>query len=151
MKSLSVLLVFILMFSLLAPINVQATNQYDTETIYFSDGSYIISETTVIHPRAGSAIGGNRHYDYYNANNVKQWRATVTGTFTYDGTTATCTAVSTNFTVYASGWSLDSVSKYKIGNKAIGDFYISYAPLPGDDFETSVRVQLTCDKNGNLS
>lgn len=146
MKRLSILLTFILMFSLLAPINVQATNQYEKETIFFSDGSYIISEITVIQFRAGSAIGGNRHYDYYNANDVKQWRATVTGTFTYDGTTATCTSVSTNFVRYTTTWTLDSVSKSKSGATAIGDFYLSCSA-----WETSVRVQLTCDKNGNLS
>lgn len=151
MKHLSKLLVFILLLNLLVSVNVQAKEQAGTEKIVFSDGSYILSEITVIQSRAASVRKADRYYDYYNAKDVRQWRATLTGTFTYDGTTSSCTAVSTNFTVYASGWTLDSVSEHKIGNQAIGDFYISYSPLPGDYFETSVRVQLTCDKNGNLS
>ena len=146
MKILSKLLVFVLLFCLLIPANVQATEQTQEKRILFSDGSYILTEITSTQIRASGTITGSQHYTYYSASDVKQWRATVTGTFTYDGTTATCTAVSTNFTTYASGWALDSVSKYKSGNKAIGDFYISCSL-----WETSVRVTLTCDKNGNLS
>ena len=146
MKKVSILLVIALIISLLVPFNVSATAQTDTQRFVFSDGSYIILEISETGSRASNTKSGDKVYTYYSASDVRQWKATVIGTFTYDGTTATCTAVSTNFTVYASGWALDSVSKYKSGNKAIGDFYISCSV-----WETSVRVQLTCDKNGNLS
>lgn len=146
MRLLSKLLIFVLLATLLIPTNVKAATHVKTERISFEDGSYIVSRITVVESRAINTKTGGAEYVYYSASDVKQWRATVTGTFTYDGTTATCTAVSTNFTVYASGWALDSVSKYKSGNKAIGDFYISCSV-----WETSVRVTLTCDKNGNLS
>ena len=146
MKKVSILLVIALIISLLVPFNVSATAQTDTQRFVFSDGSYIILEISETGSRASNTKSGDKVYTYYSASDVRQWKATVIGTFTYDGTTATCTAVSTNFTVYASGWALDSVSKYKSGNKAIGDFYISCSL-----WETSVRVTLTCDKNGNLS
>lgn len=146
MKFLSKLLVLVLLLSCFVPANAQAVTHTKTERICFSDGSYIVSEITVVESRASNTKTSSKDSIYYDADNVQQWKATVVGTFTYDGITATCTVVSTRFTTYASGWNLDSVSKYKSGNKAIGDFYISYSV-----WETSVRVQLTCDKNGNLS
>ena len=146
MKTLPKLLVLFLLLSFFTPTNVSASEQAQQEKLCFSDGSYILVEITSVQARASGGITGSQHYTYYNSNDVRQWRATVTGTFTYDGTTSTCTAVSTSFTAYVSGWNLDSVSKYKSGNKAIGDFYLSYSA-----WETSVRVTLTCDKNGKLS
>ena len=146
MKGLSKLLVLILLLSFFVPANVQAVTQTKTERIDYSDGSYIVAKITVVESRASNTKTSSKDYIYYSASDVQQWKATVIGTFTYDGTTSTCTVVSTRFIPYVSSWALDSVSKYKSGNKAIGDFYISCSL-----WETSVRVTLTCDKNGNLS
>lgn len=146
MKKITKLLVIIFVFCFLAPTYAQATEQSTQEKIIFSDGSYIISEITVNGSRANNTKSGDKEYTYYNANDVRQWKATVIGTFTYDGTTSTCTAVSTSFTRYTTTWTLDSVSKSKSGATAIGDFYLSCSL-----WETSVRVKLTCDKDGNLS
>lgn len=151
MKYCTTILALLLVFAVLSPVAVCAQEQDSTAYITYDDGSYIAVEVTVIQSRASSTRIAAKHYTYYNSNDVKQWKATVTGTFAYDGTTSQCTAVSTNFTVYNSEWSLDSVTKNKSGSRAFADFYISYAPIIGVSFETSVRVTVTCDKDGNVT
>ena len=125
MKFLSKLFVFILLFSFLVPTSVKAAAEPTTERIVYADGSYVITRITSTESRASNTKTSSKDYLYYNANDVLQWKATVVGTFVYDGSTSTCTVVSTNFVRYTTTWTLDSVSKSKSGNRAIGDFYLS--------------------------
>lgn len=146
MKYFSTILAFLLVLVVLSPAAVCAQEQDGTTYVIYDDGSYVIIEIAEIQSRTVSTRIAAKHYTYYDANDVKQWKATVTGTFTYDGTTSQCTAVNTSFTRYTTTWTLDSVNKNKSGATAFADFYLSCSI-----WETSVRVTVTCDKDGNVT
>ena len=113
-KLISVILVAMLVFSCL-PV-AGAAETVATEKIEFDDGSYLIVETIRSGARAAHSISGSKPYTYYNASDVAQWKATLNGTFTYTGSSATCTASSISITIYNNSWSTSSKSASKSGN-----------------------------------
>lgn len=70
----------------------------------------------------------------------------VTGTFTYDGTTADATSASYSITTYVEDATVKSCNAYTSGASAIATGSVSY-----EGFTLQKTVTLTCDKNGNLS
>ena len=91
-----------------------------TDVEVYDDGSYAVIETTIKQPTTSvfattKTKSASRTYTYYNASEVKAWDFTVNGTFSYDGSTAKATAVSTSYNIYISGWSLSSRESSKSG------------------------------------
>lgn len=70
----------------------------------------------------------------------------VTGTFTYDGTTAVATSATYSITTYVEDATVKSRNAYTSGASAIATGSVSYM-----GFTLQKTVTLTCDKNGNLS
>ena len=101
--------------------------------------------------RAAQTVSGSKHNHFYNANGVKLWTVTVTGTFSYDGSSATCTSVSKSYTIYDSAWKVTDESCSKSGNKAMASFtvkrYVLLIPVQTEN----VSLTLTCSANGTLS
>ena len=125
-----------------------------TETIeHFEDGSYgVICIKTVFSLFASkSSITRTKEYKYYDSSNNLDWKASITATFTYNGTTASCTNVSKSTTVYDTSWKCTASSCNKSGATATGDFtfkqYVSFIPVK----TINKTLTLTCDKNGNVS
>lgn len=127
-----------------------AGNAAEQETIYFDDGSYMTVE--VIHgaARASGNVTGSKKYTYYDDNDASQWKAVLTGSFTYTGSSATCTSSSVDVTIYNSAWYTGYKTASKSGNKAKASVTMK---LSNNDTTLSVPVNLTltCDANGNLS
>lgn len=151
-KILTSLLLMLLIFS---PIEICGLESNTNEKVYYEyleDGSYY--EITIIEntmTRATNTKKGTKRTKYLDSSNVTVWEVSVTGTFTYDGSTSTCTAASVAATSYSSNWKITSKSASKSGNKAIGK---ATAKCYYDgSLVTTVNktVTLTCDKNGNLS
>lgn len=125
---------------------------YTSYTTYFEDGSYIIttiSEESSI-TRTASSKTGQKTATFYNSDNVAQWSATLKGTFTYNGSSATCTASSITHKIYSSNWKIASASATKSGNKATGKATAKrYLIVPVQTVEKTIT--LTCSASGVLS
>lgn len=139
---LSVLLTFICVSF---PVSASSTS---TETIYFEDGSYLIIDLAVspTYTRA-STKSGDKAVSFYKSDDTLQWVATVHGTFSYDGTTATATSATYSYQIYNSNWKLKSGSAYCSGNQAITECSF----LSGMFVTKSVSVTLSCSPTGVLS
>ena len=146
----AVFFVFILVFSLC--VNVSAAAQSKEENvIYFADGSYVTITLEEIGARASGSKTGKKTYTYTDSNGEASWQAVLSGTFTYTGTSATCTASDCDITIYESVWYVVSNTPAKSSNVA------SVALTMGRKFlgitieKKNYTWSITCDKDGNLS
>lgn len=123
-----------------------------TSIEYFDDGSYLV--TTLTEETANSranTITGNKTYTYSGANGVTEWTYKITGTFSYTGSSSTCTAVSDSYTISNDKWHMSSHSCSKSGNTAYGTVTMKYKVL-GITANTITRnISLSCSASGTLS
>ena len=145
---------FSVLFTVLMPINVYAeTNSssciINKYTIYLDDGSYYV--TIISEVPSKSTKTGSKTTTHYGSSNNALWKVTVNGTFTYDGSSATCTSASHSVTVYENNWYIHSQNSYKTSNKAIADVTMKKKYLGIVTSTKDVHLVLACDKNGNLS
>lgn len=158
MKKIISIVLLVLMFVITLGTYASAVSEaneatYTTSTTYFEDGSYII--TTIFEEssitRATSSKTGQKTATFYNSDNVAQWSATLKGTFTCNGSSATCTASSITHKIYSSNWKIASASATKSGNKATGKA-TAKRYLVGIPVQTNNRtITLTCSASGVLS
>lgn len=149
-RIISLLMAYTLIICLL-PVQALADEPRETVTRY-ADGSYIVTSVEEsLTARISGTKSGTTIRDYYSNKNVLQWKAVLDATFTYNGSSATCTKVNgLNVTIYDSSWSVGSKSTSKSGNTAYGYLTMERSILGGTQ-GVPVTLTLTCDKNGNLS
>ena len=152
MKLMKHFLIALLILSIL-PLNALAapSTQSDSNIIYFDDGSYITISVTSVDSRSSFTRIGSKTYVYNNALGTKKWEATITGTFTYDGTVSTCTTSSISVNILDTSWYIVSQSASKSGNTATGVLVMGYKFLGVTTDKRTVNLSLTCDANGYLS
>ena len=121
------------------------------EVIYLEDGSYITVTLTESVTRVSGTKTASRTYRYYSSDDVEQWNATLRGTFTYAGSSATCTNATCSVSVLVSSWYEKSKSVYPSGNAAVGELTMGHKLLGITVGTKSITMRLTCDANGNLS
>jgi len=120
---------------------------------YYSDGSYgITSIKGEFTPFAAKgSTTKTKSYQHYNSDDTLAWKASITATFTYNGTTASCTDVSKSTTIYDSAWKCTASSCSKSGATATGNFtfkrYVLLVPVQ----TINKTLTLTCDRNGNVT
>lgn len=107
--------------------------------------------TTVSLSRATNTKTGTRVITSKNADGTIDWKAVLTGTFTYNGTTATCTTSSVTVTVYASNWYEVSKTAGKSGASATGSVTMGRKVLGITVAKETYDMTLTCSSNGTLS
>lgn len=147
MKRFSIFILAILITMGTFPFDVAAAKKdSDTsEIIMLADGDYIV--VTLIPAVSRATLVKGKEYVYYNSADVAEWVMTLTGTFTYDGRTSSCTSSRCTVTIYDdSGWELVSKSATKSGNTAYGRAVFS-GP---NGLSVPVNLTLTCDKDGNV-
>lgn len=113
---------------------------------YLDNGYYIIE--TVYQSTAqsrGSTTSGSKSAQCY-VGSTHIFTVTVSGEFTYNGSTASATSASGSFDAYVSDATLTSSNAYTSGASAIAQVSVRYQGVP-----LSKTVKLTCDKDGNLS
>ena len=115
------------------------------------DGSQLLEGRLVVTAQTRGSVTAHKPYYHRNSSGTILWTATVTGTFTYNGTTASCTNASYSTEVNASTWSEQSGTAYPSGNTAIADVVMMRKLLFIVVETVPVTIPLTCDKNGNLS
>lgn len=114
---------------------------------YLADGSYIVETISVPAVQVYSnTVSGSKSAARYNSNGQHLFTVTVTGSFTYDGSSAKATSAVGAFAAYASGVTLTGNNAYTSGASAIAWASASYQ---GSSFRQT--VSLTCAPNGNLS
>ncbi len=160
-RILGFLLAFVLLFAVVPSNSAYAERESALiETIYYQDGSYAVitlteersAEKESTFARAFSYIrNGSKTYTYYNSSGVTEWSATLNASFTYDGSTATCTAANCQVTIYNNAWYVVSNSSSYSGNTATANVTMGYRLLGNTVGTKSITITLSCDANGNLS
>lgn len=140
------LLMVVSMFALNASAEVYADN-----VIYLEDGSYIVIKVIESGIRSTGTKTGRATYDYYDSDGVLGWTAVLNGTFTYNGSSATCTSSSCSVTVLDTAWYTVSKSASKSSNSATAALTMGKKLLGVTITRVQVDMILSCDPNGNLS
>ena len=120
-------------------------------TEVFADGSYVTESVYRMQARASGTVTGSRTKNYYDASGVLCWKVVLYGTFSYNGSSATCTASSCDASVYSQGWYVISKSASKSGNVASANATMGNRIDGGTVNQVSASLTLRCDINGNLS
>ena len=150
-KSLCILLSAVLAMSFFTlPCSAVAAEESANIT-YFEDGSYVIERIMDFQSRASGTKTGAKEATYYESSGTAVWKAVLNGTFSYTGSSSSCTASSVSITIYNSSWYTISKSASKSGNTAYGSVTMGYKMLGITVNEISKNLSLTCDANGNLS
>lgn len=93
---------------------------------------------------------GSKISNYKNSSGVILWSVTVYGSFTYNGTTSSCTSVSHSTSSPGDGWSIKNSSSSRSGNCATANATATLRKgLVSQDF--SMTVNLYCSPYGILS
>ena len=79
------------------------------------------------------------------------WSISIKATFSYDGTTSKCTSCSHSCEVYASAWSIDSISSSRSGNSATTKAIATYTAPSGASQSYSKSVTIKCSATGVVS
>lgn len=140
-------LVMVLPYLTFSSVAAEAT----TDIIYLDDGSYITIVTTERTARASGTKTASRTYSYTESDGDVSWKAVLQGTFTYNGTSATCTASSCTVTIYDTAWYQVSKTTEKNGAVARAELTMGYKFLGVTVKKVPLSMTLTCDANGNLS
>lgn len=152
-RMLSLCLIILLLFSYFST-QVFASDLNSKSSSYiitYEDGSYL--ESTVIESGA-RAIGtrsGTRLLNYRSSDDELLWQAALSASFTYTGTTSTCTSASCTLTIYDSNWYQVSKSTSRSGNTATTVLTMGQKVLGVTIAKPSYTITLSCDANGNLS
>lgn len=148
-KCTSYLLLFVLMISLI-PLNAFAAEKNE-EVIYFEDGSYMTISIQEFGTRASGSKSGTKVANYYGDDGSLAWKATLNGSFTYTGSSATCTSSSISVSISNSAWYTISKSASKNGASATGSVTMGKKLLGATISQVTKNLSLTCDEDGNLS
>lgn len=145
--------IFSLMLVVALFIGMCPTHGFATEsdTIFFDDGSYIVVRVEDVSARATNVRSGNKYLTYYDGSDNVEWEAKLTGSFTYNGTSATCTSASCTVTIYENAWYEISNTTTRSGNTATTQLTMGEKFLGITISKPQYTITLTCDKDGNLS
>lgn len=151
-KVLSFLFVVLIVFGV--SINAYASYDNITTVEYFEDGSCIETIIVVkeyISTYATQVKKVEKSISYKDDDGIVCWKATLTATFRYTGSSATCTESDVTYTVSNSKWKITSATASKSGNTATADVTAKRYTL-GIPVETLNRtITMTCSANGTVS
>ena len=123
----------------------------DLEIIYLEDGGYILVELLPDNNLSRTTVTKNKSFTRYDANDEMKWKIILTGSFTYNGTTSSCSSCNCTVTIYDNIWYTDSKSHWVSGNSANATVVMGRKMLGVTVKRETVDLTLTCDKNGNFS
>ena len=152
MKKFICLILLATMLLTALPFGASAAQETQTNDniIYMDDGSYIVIEISENLSRS-TTVKNTKTYTYYSSSGNEEWKAVLSGTFTYNGTTSTCTASSFDVTITNTNWYLASQTVGKSGNSATVEYTMGRKFLGITVDKRALSMTLTCDTNGNFS
>ena len=115
MKKLLLGLTLVLM--LILPTNINALEE-NYNTTYYENGYYYEISISVTNSVARSAKEGSKTIYCKNSAGKTMWSLTVKGTFTYNGSTSSCTSASASTSITDATWKITNKSSSKSGNTA---------------------------------
>ncbi|WP_270640998.1 hypothetical protein [Longibaculum muris] len=121
--------------------------------VVFEDGSYIetIIEQNYLFTRA-STTSGSKTSIFKDSEEKVLWTIKVSGSFSYNGSSATCTSSSISTTCPASNWKLSNKKSWKSGASAYASATAKQYTFLGICTNTVDRtLKLTCSSSGKLS
>ena len=121
------------------------------DVIYFKDGGYITISIEELSARTSGTKTGRKTYTYKASDGVVLWTAVQTASFSYTGTSATCTSASCSVTVSDKAWYEKSNVTTRSGNTATTALAMGQKFLGITITTHNHTFTLTCDDNGNLS
>ena len=153
MRTLFKIAILVVLVLAMFPVSVFAAEdtQNTNDIIYLEDGSYITIELVVMESRATNTKTGSKIYRYKDSDGVELWSATLTGTFSYTGSSATCTASSVSVSIISDNWHNISKSASKSGASATGEVTMGKKFLGITINKETVSMRLTCSASGTLS
>lgn len=148
----TILTVVLLLVSMLPVSTFAATQTQKTDSIiYLDNGCYITVELSVAETRASGTKTASKTYTFRGSDGVEEWRAVLRGTFSYTGSSATCTAASCDVTITDTDWYIVSKAATKSSASAVGELTMGRKWLGITVDKESISMRITCDANGNLS
>lgn len=166
MKKIFILTLALMMFA--TPANLATSAAKENNTIscsdntyieYLEDGSYLVTTLDPIDEGISAfatTVTRSKTFTHYSSSNEALCALRVTGTFSYNGSTATCTNVTYAKIVSDDAWSVENVttshsttSATKVSATAKGDFIYRVLGIKIKTVPASVTID--CDKNGNIS
>lgn len=158
MKKFIVLIITVIMIFSVLSVSVCAESNSTIvleTTEYFEDGSYSITVLTVNNETAVSkeisTKTGSKTTVFYNADNEKMVTVKLTASFSYTGSSATCTSVTPSYTIHDSHWRVTNSTGTKSVNKAIGEFTAKRYVLGIPTQTVDKTLTITCSNTGVLS
>lgn len=153
MKRFNIIVSLLLIVSFFIPTNAFAADvaSQSSDIIYLENGCYITIEITESTERAATTKSGTKNYVYRSNSGNELWRASLRGTFTYTGTSATCTASSCTTSVTDTAWYEVSKAASRSGANASAEVTMGQKILGITINKETINMSLTCDANGNLS
>ncbi len=148
----SIFLAIVLLVTLMSTVyakSEQNTNVY--KMIPMEDGGYIIVEIDSEVNVSRATTSKTKNYTRYSENGDMVWKASLTGSFTYDGRYATCTSSSCSVTVYDSAWYTISKTTWTDANFAKGTVEMGRKVLGITTKTETLNLSMTCDRYGNVS
>lgn len=130
---------------------LQSSAVENTYIITYEDGSHIEISITESSMRASNVQSGQKIHRYYDSSGNLDWEAVLTASFTYNGTTSSCTSASCTLTIYDSAWYQVSKSTTRSGNTATTVLTMGQKVLGVTISKPSYTITLSCDANGNLA
>ena len=132
-----------------------ATTLPTNETIvieHYANGDYAVITMQDASEKANTGtVTKSKYYDYYDSSNVLQWTIQLTATFTYNGTTATCTSATPGHTIYNTSWQVTKETASRSGATATGEFTIKKYVLGIPVKTVNKTLTLTCTPNGTVT
>ena len=128
--------------------NIHALEENYNTTYY---GYYYEISITVTNSVARSVKEGSKTIYCKNSSGKTLWSITVNGTFTYNGSTSSCTSASVSTSVVDGSWKIASKSSSKSGNTAKATA-TAHCYLNGNIINRQTKtITLKCSANGKLS
>lgn len=128
------------------------TDSMETEVVkvYLENGDYL--ETVIEESMSrSSSKTGTKTTTYKNASGEAMWYVSVTGTFTYTGSSSTCTSASVAAGTYSEYWKITSKSSSYSGSTATGSATAKKYLFGVATNTITENVRLTCSSTGTLS
>lgn len=152
---LSALLVFTSSIQVFASENINTELPIVIQEEVLENGDIIV---TTIHSESlqtsllrASTVSGSKTVEYQNSDRQTLWTFTVSGTFSINGSSVSCTKASHTISIKATGWKAISESSYASGSSANASVRMGYYSLGILMQYIDKSLTLTCDSNGNLT
>ena len=124
--------------------------QIITKVSIAENGSRLIEYAPKTVHASRTALTASKTYNYINADCITEWSAIITGSFTYNGSSSSCTSSSCSTTVYSGNWKESANTATYAGNSAFASVTMQLRFLFVVIKNETCTLSLTCDKDGNL-